>query len=153
MSLSLKTSERGKALIKHFEGCRLSAYQDGAGIWTIGWGWARPVDGVDIHSGMTITQEKADALFTEGVVDYEQAVCRRVTVALNQNQFDALVSFTYNLGPASLERSTLLAKLNAGDYAGAASEFDRWIYIGKDPSDGLIRRRAAEKALFLEALA
>ncbi|WP_158780726.1 lysozyme [Pantoea sp. BAV 3049] len=153
MSLSLKTSERGKALIKQFEGCRLSAYQDDGGVWTIGWGWTRPVDGVDIHSGMTITQVKADALFSEGLVDYEQAVCRLVTVPLTQNQFDALVCFTYNLGPTSLQHSTLLAKLNAGDYAGAAAEFDRWIYINRSPFDGLIRRRAAEKALFLEAAA
>lgn len=150
MSFPMKTSVRGQALIKHFEGCRLTAYQDGAGIWTIGWGWTRPVDGVDIHCAMTISQEKADALFSEGVVDYEQAVRRLVTVSLNQNQFDALVSFTYNLGPVALEHSTLLAKLNAGDYAGAAAEFDRWVYIGKRTSDGLIRRRAAEKALFME---
>ena len=150
MSLSMKTSARGQALIKHFEGCSLTAYRDGAGIWTIGWGWTRPVDGVDVHRWMTISQEKADALFNEGVVDYEQAVCRLVTVALTQNQFDALVSFTYNLGPVALEHATLLAKLNAGDYAGAAAEFDRWVYIGKSPSDGLIRRRAAEKALFME---
>lgn len=153
MSLSLKTSRRGQSLIKQFEGCRLVAYQDGAGIWTIGWGWTLPVDGVDVHRGMTITQAQADGLFQYGVVRYEEAVCRLVTVPLNQNQFDALVSFTYNTGPTSLERSTLLRKLNAGDYAGAATEFDRWVYIGKSTSDGLIRRRAAEKALFLEAVA
>ncbi|WP_150324700.1 lysozyme [Enterobacter hormaechei] len=145
----MQTSEKGIALIKQFEGCKLTAYQDSVGVWTIGYGWTQPVDGKPIRAGMTIKQETAERLLKTGLVSYESDVSRLVKVGLNQGQFDALVSFTYNLGARSLSTSTLLRKLNAGDYAGAADEFLRWNKAGGKVLNGLTRRREAERALFL----
>ena len=145
----MQTSEKGIALIKQFEGCKLTAYQDSVGIWTIGYGWTQPVDGKPIRAGMTIKQETAERLLKTGLVSYESDVSRLVKVGLTQGQFDALVSFTYNLGARSLSTSTLLRKLNAGDYAGAANEFLRWNKAGGKVLNGLTRRREAERALFL----
>ncbi|HEM7398318.1 lysozyme [Citrobacter farmeri] len=145
----MQTSEKGIALIKQFEGCKLTAYQDSVGIWTIGYGWTQPVDGKPIRAGMTIKQETAERLLKTGLVSYESDVSRLVKAGLTQGQFDALVSFAYNLGARSLSTSTLLRKLNAGDYAGAADEFLRWNKAGGKVLNGLTRRREAERALFL----
>lgn len=145
----MQTSDKGIALIKQFEGCKLTAYQDSVGVWTIGYGWTQPVDGKPIRAGMTIKQETAERLLNTGLVSYEFDVSRLVKVGLTQGQFDALVSFTYNLGARSLSTSTLLRKLNAGDYAGAADEFLRWNKAGGKVLNGLTRRREAELALFL----
>ena len=145
----MQTSDKGIALIKEFEGCKLNAYQDSVGVWTIGYGWTQPVDGKPIRAGMTIKQETAERLLKTGLVSYESDVSRLVKVGLTQGQFDALVSFTYNLGARSLSTSTLLRKLNAGDYAGAADEFLRWNKAGGKVLNGLSRRREAERALFL----
>ncbi|MBE4892086.1 MULTISPECIES: lysozyme [Enterobacter cloacae complex] len=145
----MQTSEKGIALIKEFEGCKLTAYQDSVGVWTIGYGWTQPVDGKPIRAGMTIKQETAEHLLKTGLVSYESDVSRLVKVGLTQGQFDALVSFTYNLGARSLSTSTLLRKLNAGDCAGAADEFLRWNKAGGKVLNGLTRRREAERALFL----
>lgn len=145
----MQTSEKGIALIKQFEGCKLTAYQDSVGVWTIGYGWTQPVDGKPIRAGMTIKQETAERLLRTGLVSYESDVSRLVKVGLTQWQFDALVSFTYNLGARSLSTSTLLRKLNAGDYAGAADEFLRWNKAGGKVLNGLTRRREAERALYL----
>ena len=145
----MQTSDKGIAPIKQFEGCRLTAYQDSVGVWTIGYGWTQPVDGKPIRAGMTIKQETAERLLKTGLVSYESDVSRLVKVGLTQGQFDALVSFTYNLGSRSLSTSTLLRKLNAGDYAGAADEFLSWNKAGGKVLNGLTRRREAERALFL----
>ena len=147
--MAIQTSDKGIALIKQFEGCKLTAYQDSVGVWTIGYGWTQPVDGKPIRAGMTIKQETAERLLKTGLVSYESDVFRLVKVGLTQGQFDALVSFTYNLGARSLSTSTLLRKLNAGDYAGAADEFLRWNKAGGKVLNGLARRREAERALFL----
>ena len=145
----MQTSDKGIALIKQFEGCKLTAYQDSVGIWTIGYGWTQPVDGKPIRAGMSINQETAERLLKTGLVSYENDVSRLVKVRLAQGQFDALMSFTYNLGARSLSTSTLLRKLNAGDYTGAADEFLRWNKAGGKVLNGLTRRREAERALFL----
>ncbi|MFZ5335350.1 lysozyme [Enterobacter asburiae] len=145
----MQISDKGIALIKQFEGCKLTAYQDSVGVWTIGYGWTKPVDGKPIRAGMTIKQETAERLLKTGLVSYESDVSRLVKVGLTQGQFDALVSFTYNLGGRSLSTSTLLRRLNAGDYAGAADEFLRWNKAGGKVLNGLTRRREAERALFL----
>ncbi|EMA8099111.1 lysozyme [Enterobacter hormaechei] len=145
----MQTSDKGISLIKQFEGCKLTAYQDSVGVWTIGYGWTQPVDGKPIRAGMTIKQETAERLLKTGLVSYESDVSRLVKVGLTQGKFDALVSFTYNLGARSLSTSTLLRKLNAGDYAGAADEFLRWNKAGGKVLNGLTRRREAERALFL----
>ncbi|EFD0449891.1 lysozyme [Escherichia coli] len=145
----MQISDKGIALIKEFEGCKLTAYQDSVGVWTIGYGWTQPVDGKPIRAGMTINQETAERLLKTGLVSYESDVSLLVKVGMTQGQFDALVSFTYNLGSRSLSTSTLLRKLNAGDYAGAADEFLRWNKAGGKVLNGLTRRREAERALFL----
>ncbi|ULH10794.1 lysozyme [Serratia marcescens] len=145
----MKTSTNGMNLIKKFEGCRLTAYQDSIGVWTIGYGWTQPINGKPVTQGMTITQQQADELLQQGVVQYEQGITKAVTVEINQNQFDALVSFSYNLGINALNSSTLLKKLNGSDYNGAANEFLRWNKAGGKVLPGLTRRREAERKLFL----
>jgi GH24 family phage-related lysozyme (muramidase) len=145
----MRISDKGISLIKQFEGMRLTAYQDSVGVWTIGYGWTQPVDGKPIRSGMTIKEETAERLLRTGLVGYENDVSKLVKVKLTQGQFDALVSFAYNLGVRALSTSTLLQKLNAGDYAGAPDEFPRWNKAGGKVLPGLTRRREAERALFL----
>ena len=106
--------------IKKFESCRLTAYQDAAGVWTIGYGHTGSV-----YAGMQISQEQAGDLLKADLKRFEAAVNRYVTGALTQGRFDALVSFTFNVGEGALKKSTLLKKMNAGDMDGAAREFDR----------------------------
>ena len=142
----MHTSQKGLDLIKSSEGLRLSAYKCPADVWTIGYGTT-----AGVKPGQTITKERAEELLRDDARRFEGYVDRLVKVPLTQGQFDALVSFTYNLGPGALEKSTLLRLLNAGDYAGAASQFGRWINAGGKPLAGLVRRRAAERALFEEA--
>ncbi len=136
-------SETGLALIRQFEGLRLSAYRCPAGIATIGYGST-----AGVQMGQTITAERAEELLREDVRQFEAAVSRLVKVPLTQGQHDALVSFAFNLGAKSLEQSTLLRLLNAGDYKGAAAQFDRWVYASGKKLPGLVKRRAAERALF-----
>ncbi|MEX5908508.1 lysozyme [Citrobacter portucalensis] len=146
------TSEKGIRLIKQFEGCRLTAYPDpgtGGDPWTIGYGWTHPVDGKPVKRGMTIDQQTADRLLKTGLVGYENDVLKVVMVKLTQGQFDALVSFAYNVGSRALSTSTLLKKLNAGDIKGAADEFLRWNKSGGKVMPGLTNRRKAEREVFL----
>ncbi|HFF8969427.1 lysozyme [Serratia marcescens] len=145
----MQISKSGIELIKRFEGLRLKAYQDSVGVWTIGYGWTQPVDGKKVGPGMQIDQATADRLLKCGVVQYEQGVNQLVKVHITQGQFDALVSFAYNLGLRSLSTSTLLQKLNAGDKQGAAGQFVRWVNAGGKHLDGLVARRAAEREMFL----
>lgn len=141
----MRTSQRGISLIKSFEGLRLDAYQDSVGVWTIGYGTTRGV-----KPGMSITKDQADRMLTNDVARFEPDLNRLVKVPLNQNQWDALMSFVYNLGAANLESSTLLKLLNQGDYTGAAGQFSRWNRAGGQVLNGLVKRRAAEQALFQE---
>lgn len=136
-------SETGLALIRQFEGLRLSAYRCPAGIPTIGYGTT-----AGVKMGDTITKERAEELLREDVKRFEAQVLRLVKVPLTQGQHDALVSFVYNLGAGNLSNSTLLRLLNAGDYKGAAAQFDRWVYASGKKLSGLVKRRAAERALF-----
>lgn len=139
----MQTSSRGLELIENAEGLSLIAYQDSVVVWTIGYGHT-----LGVRAGQQITEARAVELLRKDVKRFESSVSRLVTVELNQNQFDALVSFTYNLGAGSLRTSTLLKHLNAGDYDRAAAEFDRWVYAGGQKLRGLIKRRAAERKLF-----
>ncbi len=139
----MHTSQKGLDLIKSFEGLRLSAYKCPADVWTIGYGTT-----AGVKPGQTITKERAEELLRDDVKRFEGQVLRLVKVPLTQGQFDALVSFTYNLGAANLGNSTLLRLLNAGDYKGAAAQFDRWTKAGGKELPGLVKRRAAERALF-----
>lgn len=148
----MRISDKGIALIKQFEGCSLTAYPDpgtGGEPWTIGYGWTHPVDGKPIKRGMTIDQVTADRLLKTGLVGYENDVLKIVRVKLTQGQFDALVSFAYNVGSRALSTSTLLKRLNAGDIKGAADEFLRWNKAGGKVMPGLTNRRKAERDVFL----
>jgi GH24 family phage-related lysozyme (muramidase) len=145
----MQISKTGIEPIKHFEGLELKAYQDSVGVWTIGYGWTQPVDGKKVGPGMVIDQVTADRLLKCGVVQYEQGVNHLVKVKITQSQFDALVSFVYNLGLRSLSTSTLLQKLNAGDKQGAADQFGRWVNAGGVKMNGLVKRHAAEREMFL----
>jgi spore coat assembly protein SafA len=136
-------SQNGLDMIKGFEGLRLSAYQDSAGVWTIGYGHTG-----NVKPGDRITQAQAEDLLQKDTAWAQQAVRDQVKVPLTQGQFDALTSFTFNLGAGALEKSTLLKKLNAGDYAGAQAEFGKWVHAGGQVLQGLVRRRAAEAELF-----
>ena len=142
----MNISQNGINLIKNFEGCRLEAYKCSAGVWTIGYGHT----GSDVYKGLTITQEKAESLLKSDLIVHCNNVSKLVKVKLNQNQFDALVSFEYNIGYGNFSSSTLLNLLNKGDYAGAANQFERWVYAGGKVLAGLQKRRKAEKELFLK---
>jgi len=147
----MKISDKGLALIKEFEGYHTAlpdgsckAYLDKLAspqIWTIGHGLTSGV-----KPGMVMTAEEAEAALRRELAEHEAIVNRVVTVPIGQNNFDALVSFNYNCG--KLASSTLLKKLNAGDFDGAAREFDRWVKAGGKTYKGLVRRRAAERAMF-----
>lgn len=139
----MKISEKGLELIKHFEGLYLESYKCPAGVWTIGWGTTKGVT-----SGMEITKEKAEELLKLDVEKFEKSVLKLVKVDLSQSQFDALVSFTYNLGEGNLSSSTLLKLLNNKDYYGASQEFIRWNKANKKVLTGLTRRRESERNLF-----
>lgn len=141
--MKYKTGKKGIELIKSFEGCRLAAYKCPAGVLTIGYGHTSGV-----KSGQKITQAQAETLLKTDLAKYENAVNECVTAMLNQNQFDALVSFAYNCGAGALKSSTLLKKLNAGDYSGAAAEFVKWNKASGKVLAGLTKRRTAERALF-----
>src|SRR6185312_351003 len=123
----MNLSPQGLTLIKNFEGLRLSAYRDVAGVWTIGYGSTRYHDGKPVKPGDKLANpQQAEALLNNTLGQYEDAVGQYVKVSLSQSQFDALVSFTYNVGTGGLEESTLLRKLNEKDYSGAADQFLVW---------------------------
>lgn len=139
----MKLSAAGLDLLKRSEGFRASAYQDSGGVWTIGYGTTK-----DVQPGDTCTEEQASQWLRRDVLSAEWAVMKLIEVPMTQGQFDALVDFVYNLGEGALAKSTLLRKLNAGDYAGAAAEFPKWCHAGNQVLPGLVTRRAAERALF-----
>mgnify|MGYP003667557543 FL=1 len=138
-----RISEEGLSLIKKFEGCRLEAYKCSGGVWTIGYGHTE-----NVNEGDTITQDKADKLLKSDIAQFEVYVNYSVIVELNQCQFDALVAWTFNLGPGNLRESTMLKKLNKADYTSVPNEMKRWNKAGGKTLDGLIRRRNAEALLF-----
>ena len=146
----MELSRRGLELIKRYEGLELRAYPDpgsGGDPWTIGYGTTR-IDGQPVVPGMTITEQEAERYLAADVAQFAKAVTRAVTVPVNQNQFDSLVSLTYNIGIGAFKRSTLLRRLNAGDAPCAAAEFERWIHAGGRVMAGLVKRRKEERALF-----
>lgn len=144
----MRVSQNGIDLIKKFEGLRLTAYTCPAGILTIGYGHT----GADVKSGMRISEEEAERLLWKDTESAQQTVSSFVNVKLSQNEYDALVSFTFNVGPTAFVNSTLLRLLNHGaDRKVVAGEFGRWVKAGNDqPVPGLVRRREQEKKLFLE---
>ncbi|EHM8868126.1 lysozyme [Salmonella enterica] len=145
----MKMSARGLAALEHEEGCRLTAYQDSRGIWTIGTGHTGKVDGVAVHKGMTITQDTADRLLRDDLSWVEHCIAERVTVELNQHQYDALCSLIFNIGASAFIGSSVRRHLNAGDYAAAADDFLKWTRSGSNPTL-LAPRRGRERAMFLD---
>ncbi len=139
----MKINEKGLALIKEFEGCRLKAYKCPAGIWTIGYG-----DTQNVHEGLEITQAEADKRLLDALGSFERGVSKLLAREVSPCQFSALVAFAYNVGLGNLKVSTLLRCTNKGNWPDAAVEFMRWNKVKGVPVVGLTRRRAAERALF-----
>ena len=139
----MNISNKGIELIKQFEGCRLKAYQDSVGVWTIGYGHTESV-----KEGMEISQHQADIMLGSDLVKYANYINEYVTVSLNPNQFDALTSWVYNLGPGNLKSSTMLKVLNEGSYDDVPFQIKRWNKAGGKVLKGLVRRREAEAELF-----
>lgn len=142
----MKPSGACRALIRQFEGCRLQAYLDSVGVPTIGVGHTRGA-----KMGDHCTVQQADLWLSQDLEDAAAAVASLVKAPLTQDQFDALTSFTFNLGARRLAESTLLILLNKLDYHGAAAQFARWVHADGKVLDGLVKRRAAEAKLFMPA--
>ena len=145
----MSTSQNGINLISSFEGCELKAYLCPAKVWTIGFGTTVYPNGVKVKKGDSCTLEQAKQFKAHDLKRFEKTVNDLVKVPLTQNQFDALVSLTYNIGTGAFEKSTLLKKLNTGDYQGAADQFTVWNKGGGKVLQGLVNRRAKEKEVFL----
>ena len=143
----MEISQVGIELIKQFEGCRLKAYKDAVGVWTIGYGHT-----VDVKEGIEISQHQADTMLASDLGKYGNYINEYVTVALNSNQFDALTSWVYNLGPGNLRSSTMLKVLNEGSYNDVPFQIERWNKAGGQVLNGLVRRREAEAELFATEL-
>ena len=140
----LDYSSAGLALTRSFEGLRLAAYQDSAGVWTIGYGHTGP----ELHPGQRITEPEAEALLRKDMAAAVDCVRRAVRTKLTQGQFDALVDLCFNVGRGNFLGSTLLRSVNRGEFAAAAEQFGLWVHAGGSVVPGLVRRRAAEAALF-----
>lgn len=136
---------KNKQLIKDSEGLELKAYLCPAGVWTIGYGDTGP----DVKEGLVITKEEAERRLEARLRGFEKGVNALVAVPLSQHQYDALISLVYNIGLGNFKTSTLLRKLNAGDYEGAADEFPRWNKSKGKVLTGLVKRREAERKLFI----
>lgn len=141
----LQTTQATRQVIENFEGIELSAYQDSVGVWTIGFGHTGP----DVRPGLTISQGVADLLLTSDLHAFEIRLNAMLGAAeTNQNQYDALISFSYNLGSGALQHSTLLRNHLAGNFTAAAGQFGLWIHAGGRVLAGLVRRRAWEAELY-----
>jgi lysozyme len=142
----MRTSQVGLKLIRQSETLRLTAYHDcGNGVLTIGWGHTGP----DVHEGQRIDWATADFLFMKDIADREPQLASLLKVEVTQGQWDALMSFMFNEGFGNLRKSALLQFVNSENITLAAGEFSRWVYAGGERKSGLVRRRSAEKALFL----
>ena len=139
----MNISNEGLSLIKKFEGCELNSYKCAAGVPTIGYGSTH-----GIEMGMSISRARAEELLLEDIAKFEDHVNNNVKVPLNQNQFDAMVSWTFNLGGGNLKSSTLLKVLNDSDYTDVPNQIKRWNKANGKVLEGLIRRREAEALLF-----
>jgi len=140
---NMQISEEGKQLIKKFEGCRLEAYKCSAGVWTIGYGRT-----TNVEEGDTCTQEEAEKWLNEELVVYGAYVNDAVLITLEQNEFDALVAWTYNLGSTNLNNSTMLRVLNENQKEDVPHQMRRWNKANGKVLEGLVRRREAEALLF-----
>ena len=139
----MQLSKTGIELLKHFEGCERKAYQDSVGVWTIGYGHTK-----GLYEGLEITQSEAEKMLIDELPEYEGYITDKVVPMLQQHEFDALVCWVYNLGPTNLSSSTMLKKLNAGEFKEVPFQMKRWDKAGGQPLLGLTRRRNAEALLF-----
>jgi len=139
----MKISEDGLELIKKFEGCETSAYQDSVGVWTIGFGHTK-----DVEEGQTCSIEDAESMLADEMDEYEGYINNMVKVDLQQHEFDSLVAWVYNLGPTNLGESTMLKVLNGGQFDRVPDEMNRWTRAGGEILEGLVRRRQAESLMF-----
>ncbi|WP_425917888.1 lysozyme [Acinetobacter sp. TSRC1-2] len=146
----MSTSQNGINLLSSFEGCELAAYLCPAKVWTIGFGTTVYPNDLKVKKGDSCTLEQAKKFKAHDLKRFEKTVNDLVKVPLTQNQFDALVSLTYNIGTGAFEKSTLLKKLNAGDCQGAANQFTVWNKGSDKVLQGLVNRRAKERELFLK---
>lgn len=149
----MKTSDQGIALLKKHEGLRLSAYPDpatGGEPWTIGYGTTSRAGVGKVTKGMKITEAEAEDMLRRALVVFERGVVKALTRPPNQNQFDALVSFAYNVGVPAMSRSSVVRHFNNGDVEKAANSFAAWNKAAGKVMPGLTRRRAEERALFLK---
>lgn len=135
--------------IKSHEGCRLTSYRDPAGVWTVGYGATRLASGNPVMRNVRITQEQADDLLKSELERLRGVLAQYIRVPVTEGQFIALLDFAYNCGEGALRRSTLLKLFNAGKVVNAGYEFKRWVRAGGNELPGLVRRREAEKELFL----
>ncbi len=145
----MRTSSAGRAAIALREGNRLTAYRDSVGILTVGVGHTSAAGPPTVTPGMTITAAQSDEILSRDLATFERAVSNSVKVPITQNQFNALVSLAFNIGGGAFAKSTLVRRLNTGDYTGAANQFLRWNRAGGKVLRGLVTRREAERKQFL----
>lgn len=143
-------SDNGYQLIREFEGFRAQAYLDTGGVWTIGYGTIKYPNGARVKKGDTCIQGQAEVWLKNDCAWVDACLDKYVKATINQNQFDALASFVYNVGESAFIKSTMLTFINKGELQNSATQFDRWIFDNGKKIDGLANRRAKEKALFLK---
>lgn len=143
----MQISYSGIQALKMEEGFRADAYPDGGGTWTIGYGTIN-VDDKPVQRGMHCTPQEAEIWLMQGLAKAQTAINQACGNIITQHQFDALCSFAYNEGVGAFQNSTMLRKIKARDYKGAAAEFDKWVYIGTTVSPGLVARRKRERCMF-----
>lgn len=146
----LDISDNGYAIIRDAEGFRSTAYLDTGGVWTIGFGTIKYPNGTSVKKGDTCTRNEAEQWLKNDCVWVDACLDKNVKVNLNQNQFDALASFVYNIGETAFVKSTMLTLINQNSLTSAASQFDRWVFDNGKRIQGLVNRRAKEKSLFLK---
>lgn len=145
----MKISRKGVELITRWEGCKLTAYQDSVGVWTIGYGHTSAAGAPKVVKGLRITQQEAIDIFSRDIVKYEKAVEKLLTRPPTQAQFDAMVSLCYNIGPGNFAKSSVVRMFNSGDFAGAAHAFSLWNKAKGKELKGLTNRRADEARHFM----
>jgi lysozyme len=149
--MKMKTNDKGLEIIKYYEGLRTTSYYCPSGILTIGYGHTSAAGWPEVKVGMKISEAEAEEILKNDLQKFEEVVSDLVKIKLNSNQFSALVSFVYNIGPSAFKESTLLRLLNSGDFERAANQFKRWNKSGSKVLEGLVKRRNAEEKLFRES--
>lgn len=147
---TMKISNTGLKLIQEFEGFKTNAYDDGVGVWTIGYGTIRYPNGTKVEKGDVCTKEQAEIYMQNDLTSFEKTINDTVKVKISQNQYDSLLSLCYNIGSGAFSKSTLLKKLNSNDFVGASDQFLVWNKAGGKVMQGLSNRREKERALFLK---